>query len=108
MINYKVNVANEALYDLISIYNYIALELKEPYYAKNQISRIRSSISSLEVFPLRNKVVEWDPWSTIGVRQMPIDNFIIYYVVNENESIVTVLRVFYGKRDIKNIINGAL
>lgn len=34
MSTYKVNVSNEALYDLMSIYNYIAVELQETAYTE--------------------------------------------------------------------------
>lgn len=104
MSTYKVNVSNEALYDLMSIYNYIAVELQETTYAERQIKRIRNTIGSLDEFPLRNKVVEWDPWSSLGIRQMPIDNFITYYFTDEEQHKVTILRIFYGKRDIEKVV----
>jgi len=104
MSTYKVNVSNEALYDLMSIYNYITVELQETAYAERQIKRIRNAVGSLDEFPLRNKVVEWDPWSSLGIRQMPIDNFIAYYFTDEEQHEVTILRIFYGKRDIEKVV----
>ena len=40
------------------------------------------------------------------VHKLPVDNFIIYYQVKAEENVVNVVRVFYGGRDIENIVKG--
>ena len=44
-------------------------------------------------------------WKSMGMHQVPVDNFIIYYLVNDVDHIVSIIRIFYGGRDIKGIIN---
>lgn len=39
------------------------------------------------------------------MHKVPFDNFVVYYTVNDSDSTVTVIRIFYGGRDVKNIIN---
>jgi len=39
------------------------------------------------------------------LRFMPIDNYVAYFIPNEETEIVSVLRVFYGKRDADNQLN---
>lgn len=39
------------------------------------------------------------------IHQLPVDNFIVYYLVDDKELTVTVVRVLYGGRDIEGIIN---
>jgi len=39
------------------------------------------------------------------MHQLPVDNFIVYYLVDDEEMTVTVARVIYGCRDIEGIIN---
>lgn len=39
------------------------------------------------------------------MHQLPVDNFIVYYLVDDEEMAVTVVRVFYGGRDIEEIVN---
>lgn len=39
------------------------------------------------------------------MHQLPVDNFIVYYLVDDEKMTVTVVRVFYGGRDIEGIIN---
>lgn len=41
----------------------------------------------------------------MGMHQLPVDNFIVYYLVNDEERTVTVVRIFYSGRDIERIIN---
>jgi len=104
MDKYLVSYSDDALRDLRDIYEYIAFELKEPGTATAQVNRIRDSIRSLDTFPARNKAVEWEPWSSLGMRQMPVDNFIAFYITNDENFSVYVFRIFYGKRDIQNHI----
>lgn len=40
----------------------------------------------------------------MGMHQLPVDNFIVYYLVDDETGTVTVVRVFYGGRDIERII----
>ena len=38
------------------------------------------------------------------IRYMPVDNYRVFYSVDENQKTVSILRVMYGKRDVKNNI----
>lgn len=69
------------------------------------MNRIRKAGRSLDFMPSRYITVEWEPWKSMGMHQVPVDNFIIYYLVNNVEHIVSIIRIFYGGRDIKGIIN---
>lgn len=105
MDNYKVNYSVDALGDLREIYSYIAKELLVPGNAAAQVGRIRKEVRSLGIMPARYALVEWEPWHSMKMHQLPVDNFIVYYLVDEEQMEVTVVRVFYGARDIKGIIN---
>ena len=37
------------------------------------------------------------------MHQLPVDNFIVYYLVDDEKRTVTVVRIFYGGRDIDNM-----
>lgn len=104
---YSVGYSAEALQDLRDIFDYISRELKEHSIAVAQLKRIRDEIRSLDMFPKRNKAVEWEPWATRGMRQMPVDHFIVFYIVNDVGHAVQVVRIFYGKRDIPTIVSAA-
>lgn len=102
---YKVNYSKEALDDLKSIYSYIAEELQVPDIALKQVNRIRKQIRLLDTMPTRHGKVEWEPWHTLGIHQLPIDNFIIYYLVDIDKNFVSIIRIFYSGQDIKCIVN---
>ena len=101
---YSVAYSSEAKDDLMSIYSYIAFELKMSDTAEKQINRIREKIRALNLMPARYSPVKWEPWKSMGMHCMPVDNLIVYYLVDENNSMVTVVRIFYGGRNVENII----
>lgn len=103
--NYIVSYSEDALNDLREIYNYIAIELLVPETAAAQVGRIRKAVRSLDFMPARYEVVEWEPWYSMEMHQLPVNNFIVYYLVEDEAKIVTVVRIFYSGRDIEGIIN---
>ena len=105
MDSYKVGYSVDALDDLREIYSYIANELLVPETASAQLSRIRKEVRSLDFMPARYALVDWEPWHSMKMHQLPVDNFIVYYLIDDKERTVTVARIFYGGRDIEGIIN---
>ena len=103
--SYKVGYSADALDDLREIYAYIANELFVPGIAVAQLGRIRKEVRSLDFMPARYTLVEWEPWHSMKMHQLPVDNFIVYYLVDDEKRAVTVVRVFYGGRDVEGIIN---
>ncbi len=103
--SYKVGYSVDALDDLREIYAYIANELLVTETDKAQLGRIRKEVRSLDFMPARYALVEWEPWHSMQMHQLPADNFIVYYLVDDEERTVTVARIFYGGRDIEGIIN---
>lgn len=101
---FRVVYSPAALEDLKAVYSYIAYELHSPIAAKGQTSRIRNEIRSLDQFPERYIAVDWEPWASIGMRKVPIDNYIAYYLTDLEKRIVTIERIFYGGRDVEQIV----
>ena len=105
MDNYNVGYSVDALGDLREIYSYIANKLLVPKTAKAQLRRIRKEVRSLDFMPARYTLVEWEPWHSMKMHQFLVDNFIVYYLVDDKVRTVTVARIFYDGRDIEEIIN---
>lgn len=97
---YKIILTKQANKDLRGIYEYIAINLQSPENAKGQLSRLELKILSLEEMPNRFKIYEKEPWRSRGLMQMPVDNFIVFYIADNDKFIVTVIRVMYGGRDM--------
>lgn len=103
--SYKVGYSVDALDDLREIYSYIANELLAPETATAQLGHIRKGVRSLDFMPARYALVDWEPWHSMKMHHLPVDNFIVYYLVDDEKRAVTVARIFYGGRDIEGIIN---
>ena len=103
--SYKVGYSVDALDDLREIYAYIANELLVPETAVAELGCIRKKVRSLDFMPARYSLVEWEPWHSMKMHQLPVDNFIVYYLVDDEKREVTVVRVFYCGRDFEGIVN---
>lgn len=103
--SFSVIYSPEAVNDLREIYTYIAYKLLVPKTAEGQINRIRDIIRSLDFMPLRYPIVDWEPWKSIEMHKLPIDNFIVFYIVSNEKHLVTIVRILYGGRDIKIVFN---
>ena len=104
MSHYRVQYSLAAYEDLRAIYRYIAWELQAEATAQNQTARIRRAVRTLDSFPRRHPTLDWEPWMSMGLRKMPVDNYYVFYRVDEKMQTVTILRIFYAGRDIENII----
>ena len=62
------------------------------------------ALRSLDFMPARYTLVEWEPWHSMKMHQLPVENFIVYYLVDDKERTVTVARIFYSGRDIEGSI----
>lgn len=98
MKRYTVQITDRALADMEEIYNYIAIQLQAPENAIGQYNRIAEAIEGLCVFPERIKLMESDPERMMGLRQLVIDNYSAFYVIENMQVIVT--RVLYSAIDL--------
>ncbi len=98
MKQYTVQITDKALADMEEIYIYIVEQLLAPENAIGQYNRIAEAIQNLNVFPERVRIMESEPEHAMGLRQLPIDNFSVFYVVEDNRVVVT--RVLYSASDI--------
>lgn len=98
MEDYVVQVTEEALSDMEAIYRYIAEKLLSPENALGQYNRIADEILSLQIFPERYRLVEFEPERSQGLRRMLVDSYSVFYVVREDRVIVT--GVLYSASDI--------
>lgn len=103
---YEVITTDQADDDLRCIYEYIAFELLSPDTAAGQLGRLEKHIVGLEEFPEKFRHYEKEPWHSRGLRVMPVDNYLVFYIPNKDAGIVTVIRVMYAGRDVDSQLNG--
>ena len=105
MNKYKIKISSEAVEDLRSIHTHIAFDLQARQSADDQLNRIRKAIYDLKTFPFRYRLVDWEPWNSMNIHQFPVDNYQVFYHVDEENTTVYVIRIFYSGSDIEHIIN---
>jgi len=98
MKQYKIQITDKALSDMEEIYNYIAEQLQTPEAAMGQYNRIADAIETLDMFPERMKLMETEEKLALGLRQMPVDNFTVFFHIREERVIIT--NVLYSASDI--------
>lgn len=99
MERYTVQVTEEALSDMEDIYRYIAEKLQSPDNALGQYNRIADEILSLDAFPERYRLVDFEPERSKGMRRMLVDHYSVFYVVRNSRVVVT--DVLYSSSDIE-------
>ena len=98
MSHYEVLISDKALEDMNAIYDHIVEILLAPDTAARQYDRISNAILSLEEYPERIRIMDTEPEHTKDLRQMTVDNFAIFFVINAGTIYIT--NVLYSASDI--------
>lgn len=101
MENYKIIFLQDALYDLEEIVLYIASDSSERALKWHNI--LMSKINNLLIFPEMGRIVPDKRIRKFDFRMLPIENYIIFYKIFENQKEITILRVLNAKRDYPNL-----
>ncbi len=105
MTEYKIEIENAAERDMYGIFSYITETLKEPASALRIYKSIKEQIGKLSTMPARNRVVDDQPYASIGVRRLFVENYVVFYVIDEMVLTVHVIRVLYNRREWQSILN---
>lgn len=97
---YKVTITDKAEADLRGIYEYIAFELLSPMNARGQLDRLQKNIMNLDRFPEKHEIYGKEPWQSMKVRVMPVDNYLVFYKAYMDTGIVTIMRIMYASRQL--------
>ncbi len=104
MINrYEVVYSSKALEDLRNLYRYIALKLKVPGTAKRKNERLRKAVRSLEYLPARHAVYDAEPWKSMGMHKLSVDNHVIFYLIDEVNFVVSIIRIVYSGTNVDDL-----
>ena len=96
---YEVKLTAQAIGQIQETVQYISKVLLEPETARKWAGTLEHEIGKLDFMPLRYPLTEEEPWRTRGIRKMPVKNFLVYYLVDEDTKTVWVTAVIYGRRD---------
>jgi plasmid stabilization system protein ParE/PHD/YefM family antitoxin component YafN of YafNO toxin-antitoxin module len=100
----RVRMTQTATSDLKGIVAYVAHELQGPSIAKELVVNLKEVVGGLEKTPAGPAIVADETLAMQGIRKSMVDNCMMFYLVAEKETIVTVIRILYGKRDWANLL----
>ena len=104
MKEYKVFIEASAEKDLFGILLYITKTLKQPTIAKRIYTEIKKQIDTLRTMPARQKIVDEEPYAAQGVRKLYVENYMVFYVVDDSKKEVHVFRILYNRREWQNLL----
>ena len=99
MAKYHVKLTDYATGQLLEAVRYISRVLQAPDVALRWADRLEAEMAALSSMPARYPLTPEEPWHSEGIRRMPVDNFLVYYWINEELKTVWVTAVIYGRRD---------
>lgn len=102
---WEVRYSERAKEDLKGIVDYIVHVLLEPGIAANIHASITKAVRSLEKLPYRFHSYLEEPFFSLGMRVMKVKNYLIFYIPNEADHTVHVVRMMYAGRDVRNQLN---
>ena len=101
---YKISVSSRARKELLDIAKYILTEFDSPNSARRIANKIKSDITELDTMSKRFALVSDEHLAQKGFRSIPVENYIIFYIVNENVKTVNIISVMHNKRDWINLL----
>ena len=99
MNKYKIQFSKDARMDLIDTYSYIKYNLQEPAIAKKLIAKIREEINKLKDNPSIYAVIKDEIIKKKEIRKIIVNNYIVFYKVEENKKLVEIVRIMYQRRN---------
>ncbi|MDR1051346.1 MAG: type II toxin-antitoxin system RelE/ParE family toxin [Deltaproteobacteria bacterium] len=104
MTKYRVDVSESAENDLRDIVNYIIMQLSAPLAAKTLLETLEKSLFGLEDMPYSHQLVRDERLSILGYRKLIVKNYVIFFIINEDDKVVDIVRILYGRRNWLNIL----
>ena len=101
---YTIRLTPIADQDIEEISDYIAYELKNEIAAVDFLEKLEYQILRLEEFPFSCEVVTEKLLRLKGYRKLLVNNYIVFYIVDEQKREVDIVRVLYAMRAYKDLL----
>lgn len=102
--NYNLKFSTKASEDLELIYIYISEKLFADASADRLLNKIEESIMRLVGYPYSGSFVLDELLKSKGYRKLIVANYIVFYLVNELEKQVVIMRILYGAQNFQDIL----
>ena len=98
---YSLEFLSVAKNDMLEIVKYISEELKNPVAADKLADDFILSAERVCEFPYSNNVYRPIKPLETEYRRFIVNNYLMFYTVDETTKTVTVMRVIYARRDLE-------
>ena len=98
--SYSVRIMPPALEDI----KLIASSAKSEKNSTLQMENLKAEIEKLKEFPDAFRLYKDEPWKSRGLRFFPVGKYLVFYILNEAENSVSVLRIIFGKMDLTEVL----
>lgn len=101
---YRLEFLPIAEQDMVDIVKYISVDLDNPTAADNLAVKLIKSIERLQQFPYAYPVYAPLRPLKLEYRKLPVENYMVFYYVDEGEKLTTVARVVYARRESSRLL----
>lgn len=102
--SYNIIISQKAEKDIIEAADYIEFILHNPKAVDDLLDKVAEEIEKLSVMPAKFGIVDEPVLKAWGVRMFSVNNYFVFYRINEAANSVNIVRFLYGKRNWKSIL----
>ena len=102
--SYTVRLTDTAKQDLREIAFWIADQSKDPGIAKRFVEELRTECKKLDTFPYAVAFPKDRILKSVGYRFMVHKEYLIFYLVDEEEKQVNIMAIFNSKKDYMRVM----
>ena len=103
--SYTVVLTDTAKQDLREIAIWIAERSKEIETAKRFVNELRAECHKLDTFPNSGAMPKDRILKSMGYRFLVHEEYLIFYLVDEENSVVNVMAIFNAKKDYMRVMS---
>jgi toxin ParE1/3/4 len=101
---YKLKISKFYDEDVDSCYDYINDTLQNPKAADDLILNVMEKLNKISENPKIRPLVRDEYLASLGYRLITVKNYMIFYIIDEEDKHLKIVRFLYGKRDWINIL----
>ncbi|MCL2801146.1 MAG: type II toxin-antitoxin system RelE/ParE family toxin [Treponema sp.] len=90
--------------DIDSCYSYIKDTLEAPMAAENLMKELYKQLNYIKEKPYSRPLVNDKLLAVLGIRLIKVNNYLLFYSIEEDDNIVNLITFMYSKRDWINIL----
>jgi addiction module RelE/StbE family toxin len=102
---FNVKLSKQAEEDLSAILQYISDELFNLQAASNFFEAVIKKIGQLQEHPFMFPLYHEEKLSAKGYRYAVIGNYLMFYIIDDDTSVVSIARILYGRHDIPSVFS---